>query len=75
MSKRDSREWICDKCGEKVVTHKEPLDLIFDYPYGWTIGSDVGDLCSSCARQWEVDKKEYLKTNKPEKKSKKWWWR
>lgn len=40
----------------------------------WTIGSDVGDLCPSCAKQWEVDKKEYLKANKPEKKSKKWWW-
>ena len=73
MSRKDSREWTCDKCGAKSVTNKDPCDVYFAPPGGWDYICGLGDLCADCVKQWKIYQKEYLNGNKPEKKSKKWW--
>ncbi|SFU32932.1 hypothetical protein [Butyrivibrio sp. INlla21] len=44
----------CDVCGKhECVANSENVP-------SWTIPSEVGDLCPSCARAWEEHKADFL---------------
>lgn len=46
----------CDCCGSldfSEITVKEP-------PKGWTIGTEMGDLCPNCSKFWETTKQDFI---------------
>ena len=52
---REIRTIRCDCCLKEVE-----LDAEGKYPTGWHLSSEIGDLCSVCASQWESTKSTFI---------------
>lgn len=48
------KRYRCDSCGEEeFVSESENIP-------GWTISTEVGDLCPECYNAWELHKKKFV---------------
>lgn len=52
---REKRTITCDCCLKEVE-----MDEAGHYPNGWRINTEIGDLCSVCASQWEDHKTTFV---------------